>query len=186
MALGEAGVAPYGVPSRTHKVRPSSRPHSKINMELTKMARMHSRAKGSSGSKKPIKKIPSWAPYKDKDVEKLVVKYAKAEKSTSEIGTILRDSYGINSVKALTGKTVSTILEENKLLKELPEDLLSLIKKMVDIKRHLEKNKMDQTARRGMLLTSSKIRRLTKYYKRTERLPADWKLDTDRLKIYIE
>lgn len=150
------------------------------------MARMHSRAKGNSGSKKPLKKVPSWAPYKGKDVEKLVVKYAKAEKSSSEIGIILRDNYGINSVKALTGKKVSAILEENKLNKELPEDLLNLIKKVVEIKRHLEKNKQDETAKRGLLLTTSKIRRLTKYYQDTKKLPADWKLDMDRLKIYIE
>ena len=150
------------------------------------MARMHSRDKGKSGSKKPLKKVPSWAPYKGKDVEKLVVKYAKAEKSSSEIGITLRDNYGINSVKALTGKSISTILKENKLSKELPEDMLNLIKKIIDIKRHLEKNKQDQTAKRGLLLTSSKIRRLVKYYKSSKKLPADWKLDMDRLKIYIE
>ena len=150
------------------------------------MARMHSRDKGKSGSKKPLKKVPSWAQYKGSDVEKLVVKYAKSGKSTSEIGMILRDTYGINSIKALTKKKVSKILEEKELSKELPEDMLNLIKKMIDIKQHREKNKQDQTAKRGLLLTSSKIRRLTKYYKSTKKLPADWKLDMNRLKIYVE
>ncbi|MBU0456753.1 MAG: 30S ribosomal protein S15 [Nanoarchaeota archaeon] len=150
------------------------------------MARMHSRDKGKSGSTKPIKKVPSWASYKGKDVEKLINKYAKAGKSSSEIGMILRDSYGINSVKALTGKKIVTILKENNLNKELPEDLLNVIKKITEIKRHLEKNKQDQTAKRGFLLTSSKIRRLVKYYKSTNKLPADWKLDMNRLKVYIE
>ena len=42
------------------------------------MAKMHSRARGKSGSTKPLKKVPSWAPYKGPDVEKLIVKYAKA------------------------------------------------------------------------------------------------------------
>ncbi|MEK6969274.1 MAG: 30S ribosomal protein S15 [Nanoarchaeota archaeon] len=150
------------------------------------MARMHSRAKGKSKSKKPIKKVPSWAPYKEKDVEKLVIKFAKSGKGASEIGLILRDSYGVNSIKALTGRTISGILQEKGLLKELPEDLLSLIKKMIEIKRHLEKNKLDQTAKRGLLLTSSKINRLVKYYQSSKRLPADWKLDMERLKIYLE
>lgn len=150
------------------------------------MARMHSRAKGKSKSNKPIKKVPSWAPYKEKDVEKLVVKFAKSGKGASEIGLILRDSYGVNSIKALTGRTISGILQEKGLLKELPEDLLSLIKKMIEIKRHLEKNKLDQTAKRGLLLTSSKINRLVKYYQSSKRLPADWKLDMERLKIYLE
>lgn len=147
---------------------------------------MHSRAKGKSGSKKPIKVVPSWAQYKENDVEKLVVKYAKAGKSSSEIGMILRDSYGINSVKALTGKKIGSILEAKDLRKELPEDILNLIKKMIDINQHLEKNKQDETAKRGRILTSSKIRRLVKYYQATKKLPADWKLDMNRLKIYME
>ncbi|MBI2146261.1 30S ribosomal protein S15 [Candidatus Woesearchaeota archaeon] len=150
------------------------------------MARMHSRAKGKSGSKRPIKKVPSWAPYKGKEVEKLVIKYAKAGKSGSQTGMILRDSYGINSIKALTGKTITTVLEENKLQKKLPEDMISLIKKMIAIKQHLEKNKQDKTARRGLHLTLSKINRLIKYYHRTKVLPADWALDTERLKMYLE
>ncbi len=150
------------------------------------MARMYSRKKGKSGSTKPIKKIPSWAPYKSKDTEKLVIKFAKMGKSTSEIGIILRDSYGINNVKALTGKSITAILAENKLVKALPEDIINLIKKMISIKAHLEKNKQDQTAKRGLQLTSSRIRRLTKYYQRSKRLPADWKFDQTRLKMYLE
>ena len=150
------------------------------------MARMHSRAKGKSGSKRPIKKIPSWAPYKGKEVEKLVIKYAKAGKTGSQIGMILRDSYGINSVKALTEKTVTTVLQENHLQKKLPEDMISLIKKMISIKQHREKNKQDKTALRGLQLTQSKINRLVKYYRRTKMLPADWTLDTERLKMYLE
>ncbi|HLD79028.1 MAG TPA: 30S ribosomal protein S15 [Candidatus Nanoarchaeia archaeon] len=150
------------------------------------MAKMHSRARGKSGSTKPIKKVQSWAPYKGTDVEKLVVKYAKAGKSSSEIGLILRDSYGIGSVKALAGKKVLAILKEKDLTKEMPEDLRNLIKKMVYIQRHMEKNKHDQAAKRGLLLTNSKIRRLVKYYQRTERLPTEWKLDMNRLKIYLE
>ena len=150
------------------------------------MARMHSGARGKSGSKTPIKRIPSWAPFKEKEVEKLIVKYSKAGKSSGEIGMILRDSYGIHSIKALTGKKLSAILEENKVGKKLPDDLISLIKKMIFIKQHLEKNNLDETANRGLILTQSKIFRLVNYYKKKKKLPADWELDTDRLKIYIE
>ncbi len=147
---------------------------------------MHSRDKGKSGSSKPIKKVPSWAPYKEKEVEKLIVKYAKAGKTSSEIGTHLRDSYGINSVKALTSKSVTQILADNKLTKELPEDLMNMITKLIAINQHLEKNKHDKTAIRGRLLTTSKIRRLVKYYQKTKRLAPDWKLNMDRLKMYLE
>jgi small subunit ribosomal protein S15 len=150
------------------------------------MARMHSRDKGKSRSNKPIKKVPSWAPYKEKEVVKLVVKYAKEEKDSSEIGMLLRDRYGINSVKAIAGKNVSTILKENNLAPKLPEDMLHLIKKLVAVKQHMEKNRQDKTGKRGLQLTTSKIMRLIKYYKKTHVLPADWKLDMERLKMYVE
>ncbi len=149
------------------------------------MARMHSRAKGKSSSKKPIKKIPAWAPYKEKEVEKLVVKYAKAGRTSSEIGLILRDVHGVNSVKALTSKNITKLLQENHLHKELPEDMISLIKRLISIRQHLEKNKHDQTAKRGLGLTLSKINRLIKYYHHQERLPVGWKLDMNRLKMYV-
>jgi small subunit ribosomal protein S15 len=152
---------------------------------IHKMARMHSRDKGKSGSTKPIKKVPSWAPYKEKEVGKLVTKYAKEEKSTSEIGMILRDRYGINSVKAITGKKIGAIMQEQGLAQNLPEDLLNLIRKMVLVKQHIEKNKQDMTALRGFQLTNSKVRRLVKYYQKTNRLPSDWKLDMNKLKMYI-
>ena len=150
------------------------------------MARMHSGAHGKSGSKKPLKRIPSWAPYKEKEVEKLIIKYAKAGKTASQIGMILRDNYGIHSVRALTNKKLLGILTENKVAPALPEDILSLIKKMIAIKQHLEKNKHDQPARRGLLLTTSKIHRLSKHYQRTGRLAAGWQLDTERLKMYLQ
>ena len=91
------------------------------------MARMHSRDKGKSGSTRPANKIPSWAPYKGKEVEKLILKLEKVGKSTSEIGTILRDNYGIHSVRVLTGKKVTQIFKENKIIKVLVvRDLWSL------------------------------------------------------------
>jgi small subunit ribosomal protein S15 len=148
------------------------------------MARMHSRDKGKSGSSKPAKRVPTWAPFKGKEVEKLVLKYAKAGKDSSEIGMILRDSYGINSVKALTEKKIGQILKENKLQPELPEDLLNLIKKLIDVKTHFEKNKQDMTSKRGVLLTSSKVRRLVKYYRRSGRVAKDFNVDMNRLKMY--
>lgn len=146
---------------------------------------MHSSSKGKSGSKKPIKRVPSWAPYKEKEVEKLVLKLAKTGKFPSQIGMLLRDNYGIHDIKALTKKKVSAILKENSLSSELPEDLLSLIKKMIAIREHLEKNKHDETAQRGLSLTNSKIRRLVKYYKKHKKLAAGWKLDLEKLKMYI-
>lgn len=142
---------------------------------------MHSRKRGKHGSKKPAKKTaPSWIRYKPKEVELLIAKLAKEGKTNAQIGLLLRDVYGIPNVLALCGKSISAILKEKKILTEVPEDLTALFKKYAAVKKHLEANKHDETGNRGLLLTESKIGRLTKYYKRAGRIPETWKFDTER------
>lgn len=151
------------------------------------MARMHSRKKGKAGSKRPVRKsAPSWVRYSNKEGEMLITKLAKEGKSPSEIGMILRDTYGIPNIRETMGKKLTKVLEEKKLLSKLPEDLLGLIKKSVRLRKHLESNRQDQFSKRGLLLTESKIKRLVKYYKRTERLPEDWKYQPERVRMYLE
>ncbi len=150
------------------------------------MARMHSRKKGKSSSKKPLqKKKYSWLRHDAKEIEELIIKLAKENNSPSKIGLILRDSYGIPCVKDIISKSVTKILQENSLLPEIPEDLQALIVKEVKILKHLEKNKKDMTAKRGLQLTESKIHRLVKYYKRTGRLPQNWKYDINIAKLLV-
>ncbi len=151
------------------------------------MARMHSRKKGKSGSSKPAQPSkPAWIGRKPKEVEMLVVKYAKEGKSMSRIGLHLRDEYGVPSVKLVAGKSIRQILEEKKLLPELPDDLLALMRKAVLIRKHQEENRQDMPAKRGLQLTESKIFRLVKYYKGTGRLPATWKYDPAKIKLQVE
>ena len=138
------------------------------------MARTHARKKGKSGSKRPVNPDVSFVKYKKKEVEDLVVKFAKEDKKPSEIGLILRDNYGIPSVKILTGKSITQILEENKLGLDVPEDVLALVSKIKNLKKHLESNKRDTHNKRGLILLESKLRRLVKYYKRTGRLDENW------------
>ena len=150
------------------------------------MARMHSRARGKSGSTRPTKKaVPTWVRYKPKEVELLVTKLGKEKKSLSEIGMVLRDVYGIPSVKLLTKKSISEILTEKKVLPEMPEDMMALIKKNIELKKHLDENKKDMVAKRGLQLTESKIKRLEKYYKKTTRLSKDWKYDPEKVRLLI-
>lgn len=147
---------------------------------------MHSRDKGKSGSTRPSKTTKAtWVRHKPKEVELITVKLGKEGKSSSEIGMIFRDVYGIPSIKEVTGKTVSKILEEKKLAPKIPEDLLALIKKAVAISKHLDENKQDKTGKRGLQLTESKINRLVKYYKRTGKLSQDWKYDKSSIQLYI-
>ena len=151
------------------------------------MAKMHSRGRGTSGSKKMLKPgKPTWTRYKPKEIELLVGKLAKEGKSSSETGIILRDSYGIPSVKLLTGKRLQEILADKKILPKLPEDLMSLMKRSVVTRKHIENFKQDMTAVRGLQFTESKIKRLVKYYKRIGKLAPEWKYDPTAVKIYTE
>jgi len=151
------------------------------------MARMHSGARGKSRSTKPSKKVaPSWLKYKSKEVELLITKYAKEGKNPSQIGIYLRDEYGIPDAKIITGKSITKTLKEKNLLKEIPEDLMALIRKAVLIRKHLEDNKHDMSAKTGLILTESKIKRLTKYYKRTGKMPLEWKYDPKKIKLVVE
>lgn len=151
------------------------------------MAKMHSRKKGKSGPKKPLKPSkPTWLRYKPKEIELLVTKLAKEGKAPSQIGLVLRDTYGVPDTKSLTEKSITEIMAEKKLTPELPEDIVALMRKSIAIRKHLEENKKDQPAKRGLLLTESKIRRLLKYYKRVGRIAVDWKYDPAKLKMYTE
>ncbi|HLD59134.1 MAG TPA: 30S ribosomal protein S15 [archaeon] len=140
------------------------------------MARMHSGAKGVSRSKKPVsKKSPEWVELKPKEIEEAITNLANAGHPAAEIGTLLRDQYGVPGAKLVTGKNISQILEEHNLKPKIPEDLMNLIRKSVKQRAHLAKNKKDFDAKRGYQLTVSKIRRLTAYYQKQGKIAADWR-----------
>ncbi len=146
---------------------------------------MHARKRGKSGSKRPKKVAPDWVNYSKEEVKELVIKLFKEGKSLSMIGLVLRDQYGIPSVKAIVGKSVSQILKEENLLPEWPEDLMNLFKKAIRLRKHLEEHKKDIHNRRALQLTESKIRRLVKYYKRKGVVAKDWYYDPEKVKLLI-
>jgi len=151
------------------------------------MARIHARKRGKSGSKRPLGTMsPRWVRYKKNEIEKLVIKFAKEGHSSSEIGLILRDQFGIPLVKRATGKTITQIMKENNLYPEFPEDLFNLLKKAVNLREHLKKNKKDYTSKRGLELLESKIRRLGKYYVKKRVLPSDWRYDPEKAKLFVQ
>jgi small subunit ribosomal protein S15 len=78
-----------------------------------------------------------------------------------------------------------SILRENSLERNVPEDLRNMIAKAVTMRRHLEENKKDFTSKRGLQLVESKIHRLSKYYRKTRVLPTDWKYSPDQAAIYL-
>ena len=151
------------------------------------MARMYSRKRGKAGSKKPIvSEAPSWVRYKPKEIELLIIKLSKSGLLPSQIGLHLRDTYGIPDVKKIVGKRVSEILIEKNVGKKTPEDIASLIKRGIAIRKHLQLNRKDGGATRGLKITESKIRKLEKYYKNTKKLPSDWKYDPEKAELALE
>ncbi|HLP80139.1 MAG TPA: 30S ribosomal protein S15 [Acidobacteriota bacterium] len=151
------------------------------------MARTYSKAKGQSGSTRPSNPQPkSWMSYKSNEIEALVAKLAKEKLTASQIGMKLRDSYGVPSVKVATKKSISEILDEKKLAKTIPQDLIDCIAKAIQIQKHLDENKQDKTARRGLRLAQSRIGRLVKYYKRIEKLDKNWTFDPEKAGMYLE
>ncbi len=147
---------------------------------------MHSRKNGKSGSTRPAKlEIQPWFPHNAEEVEEKVVELARKGESLSRIGLILRDQFGTPLCKIVTGKKVSDILEEHDLLPQLPEDLKFLARKAVNIRRHIEENKTDLEAKKGLQRTESKIRRLVKYYRGSGRLAPDFKYNPEKIKIYL-
>ncbi|MFH1400991.1 MAG: 30S ribosomal protein S15 [Nanoarchaeota archaeon] len=150
------------------------------------MARMYSRKRGKSGSTKPVKQVkPSWLKYSAKEVEHLILKYHKEGKTQSQIGIFLRDEYGIPDAKVIMGKTIGKLLAERNAAPQIPEDIAALMRRSLVIRKHLETNKYDQPARRGLTLTDAKINRLAKYYKEKGVLAADWKYDPQTAKLLL-
>ncbi len=146
------------------------------------MARMHSRKHGKHGSKKPVKKLKlEWLIYDKDEVEKIVQKLAKEGKSSSEIGIALRDQYGVPDVRYF-GARIANMMPRQ----EIPEDLYNLLKKSVNLHKHMAQNKKDSKGKHGLMLLESKIRRLGKYYARTGKLPKGWRYTIDEARLVVK
>ncbi|QSZ66958.1 30S ribosomal protein S15 [Methanofollis aquaemaris] len=150
------------------------------------MARMHARRRGKSGSVAPYRtEAPEWCGISGEEAVKVVIDLRKTGKSSSEIGFILRDKYGIPDIKLVAGKKIGEILEENGLGTDIPEDLRNLIVKALAMRKHLEENKKDLHNKRQLQLTESKVRRLVKYYRSSGKLAADWTYKPETAEILL-
>ncbi|HUV24090.1 MAG TPA: 30S ribosomal protein S15 [Methanomassiliicoccales archaeon] len=151
------------------------------------MARMHARRRGRSGSTRPIlTENPEWVPLSSNEIEEQIVRMAKDGIISSRIGMILRDQYGVPSVRLSLGKSISDVMSENDLVPKLPEDLVSLMKKAINLNSHMIDNQKDVSNKRSLQLIEAKIRRLTKYYKKTGVLPEDWKYSIKTAELQIQ
>ncbi|OYT37931.1 MAG: 30S ribosomal protein S15 [Desulfurococcales archaeon ex4484_58] len=146
------------------------------------------RKKGQSHSTRPaIAGPPRWLKLdmSPEDIELLVVELAKKGYTPSMIGIILRDQFGIPLVKQVTGKKITQILEKYNVKLPVPEDLLHLMRRAVNLRRHLEEHPKDYHAKKGLIEIESKIHRLVKYYKRVGKLPSDWRYTPETAKLIV-
>merc|ERR1712152_75730 len=139
----------------------------------------HAPGKGISQSALPYRRsVPQWLKLTSDDVKDQIFKLAKKGLTPSQIGVILRDSFGVAQVRFITGNKILRILKSKGLAPDLPEDMYFLIKKAVSIRKHLERNRKDRDAKFRLILVESRIRRLARYYKLTGVLPPTWKYES--------
>ena len=151
------------------------------------MARLHSKKKGKSGSRKPPSKaVPSWVEMSGPEVEEQAIKLAKQGMSNTLIGQTLRDTYGIPSITNVTGKSLLQILKEAGIKQDYPEDLLNLIKRAANVRKHLKANRRDTHNRVKLGHIESKIKRLVRYYRDVGKLPAGWAYDPDKAALLVK
>ncbi len=148
------------------------------------MARMYAKRKGRASSRRPpTKKNPDWVSLETGEIEKIVGELAVSGLNSAQIGLKLRDTYGVPNVRLATGKTIPQIMKEKGMKFELPEDVVALMKKAAKLQAHLKTNPSDLSNKRALDLTESKIRRLTRYYKREGTIPREWNYSSKSVDI---
>ena len=112
------------------------------------------------------------------------MKLSKEGHPPSIIGNILRDQHGVPLAKPITGKSVTTVLKERKMVSSLPEDLENLLRKATRLHVHRDKNKADLHNKRSLQITEAKIYKLSRYYKKRGVLASDWKYKPKAITLF--
>jgi small subunit ribosomal protein S15 len=153
------------------------------------MAKLHTKRHGKSGSLKPIMakgELPEGLKLSKEEIEKLIVDYAQHGMPPALIGETLKKEKGVPYIKQITGKRLMDILKENNVKIDLPPDLMDLMKKAVNLNKHLAKNHTDIHNRVRLNRVEAKIWRLTKYYIRENVLPSKWRYNAQEAELLIK
>ncbi len=151
------------------------------------MSRIHSGRKGRAGSHRPYPLVkPEWVTASSEEVVAQAVQLSKGGRTAALVGQMLRDGAGIPSVRAVTGKRLGAVLAESGLKPEVPDDLQSLLKRVVHLQRHLETHPNDLANKRGLTLLESRIRRLARYYRQHGRIPEGWRYSAAGAALQVE
>ena len=92
----------------------------------------------------------------------------------------MRDQHGVPQVHGVTGTKILRILKVKGLAPKLPEDLYHLIKKVVNVRKHIEKFRADTDGKFRLILIESRIHRLARYYRSVKSLPPTWRYQSKK------
>lgn len=151
------------------------------------MAKLHSRKKGKSGTKRPKSRVsPDWVDADLNKLKQLIVKMAKEGVPPSKIGLVLRNDYAIPNITALLGVSLTAFLKKENASPEYPEDLITLIRKAVRMREHIKAANKDTHNKVKLKHVESKINRLVSYYRKTGVLPSDWTYDPEKVALLVK
>ncbi len=119
------------------------------------------------------------------EIYKKIEDLSKKGESGAKIGLELKKENVLKTKKEI-GKRIGKIQKELNIKKEIPDDLMALIKRAVKLIKHKENNKKDTRGKRGYQLTISKINRLRKYYIKEGILAKDWRYSDDKAKLLVK
>lgn len=103
---------------------------------------------------------PSWVKMSEAELKKLI-KELSEKYAPSKIGIILRDQYGIPSVK-IYGKKMQDYLKELGI--EVNEDLENAEKKVEKLKEHTKNNITDKKAKHKMQRAQARLNIIRRYF----------------------
>ncbi len=147
---------------------------------------MHTKKHGKSKSRKPEENLAKSSEKSREEIEELIKGYMKKGTGPTLIGQQLKDKDGVLYIKHTLGKRLTVVMKEHGFAPEFPQDMLDLMKKAVNLRRHIEKNKQDVHNKTSLIRVESKIWRLTRYYKRKGILPQDWKYDPTQAALIVK
>jgi small subunit ribosomal protein S15 len=130
------------------------------------------------------KKPPSWVSYDKDEIVAIIKKLARTGLSSGQIGVVLRDQYGIPSVREFGIRLQPIVAKEREY--QVPEDLLFLLRQAVRVYNHISRYKADARSRHALQRIESKIRSLARYYVKTHKLPPDWKYSIESAKLLVK
>lgn len=98
-----------------------------------------------------------WVKMKKEEFEKIVIDLGKKGTPPEKIGLILRDQHGIPRAKVF-GKKIGQILQEAGIEYSGREDRIEA--KLDNVKKHIEKNKHDYSAKKSLIKNTATLNKL--------------------------